>query len=263
MTFWWSIVCCRWWSSLWCFIIIDDNTTLDGQLGADNNITLKSSPGRHGTALHVSELLQMVTQPCMIHCLIIQGWIYYWLFQKGARVGWCTSIFYTFKKTILLESAQKKPLSPPFIMCLCSYFLARDKNIDCPVSFSSFKCTCTSSTDVSENSTVSRINCLIGRHVMVSVESVQDCTAEHTTRLFPSQSPRKPEILQFCGHFQILHSWTFQSLLTTTSETCCTFGYVSLFKLEFSFSHLQRPWYNFIQSSFLVIVLFLSWSHSQ
>jgi hypothetical protein len=33
---------------------------------------------------------------------------------------------------------------------------------------------------------VSRINHLIGCHVMVSGESVQDYTVEHTTRLFPS-----------------------------------------------------------------------------
>jgi len=54
MTFWWSIGCCRWWSSLWCFIIIDDNTTLDGRLGAYSDGTMKSSPGHNGTALDVS-----------------------------------------------------------------------------------------------------------------------------------------------------------------------------------------------------------------
>lgn len=61
MTFWWSIGYCRWWSSLWCFIIIDGNTTLDDQLGADSDVTVKSSPGFRGTVWMFHELLQMVT----------------------------------------------------------------------------------------------------------------------------------------------------------------------------------------------------------
>jgi len=148
-------------------------------------------------------------------------------------------------------------------MCLHSYFLARDKNIACPDSFSFFKHIFASSIDISENNAMSRINCLIGCHIMVYGESVQDYKAEHTTRLFPSQSPRKPEVFKFCGNSQKLRSWNFQSLLTTIFDTYFTFGYVSLFKLEFSLSHLQRTRYNFIQSSFLVMVLFLSWSLSQ
>jgi hypothetical protein len=90
--------------------------------------------------------------------------------------------FYTFKKAVLQETAQKKPLSPPFVKCLHSYFLVRDRNIACPVSFSFFKHICASSKDVSENNAVSRIGC----HIMASGESVQDYTVEHTTRLFPS-----------------------------------------------------------------------------
>lgn len=54
-------ICCRWHfdgplvvADGWCFFILYDNTTLDGRLGADSDITWRSSPGHHDTALDVS-----------------------------------------------------------------------------------------------------------------------------------------------------------------------------------------------------------------
>ena len=160
--------------------------TLNGHLGADSDVSLKSSPGHHCTALYISWAI-VDGDTSLYDPLHDQPGLDLSLTLSERSTCWMVySILYTLKKTVLLESAQKKTLSPPFVMCLCLYFLARDKNIACTVSFSFFKHICASSTDVSQNNALSRINCLIGHHIRVSGESIQDYTAEHSTRLFPS-----------------------------------------------------------------------------